>query len=100
MKKFLSTYILILLISVSITQIAPAAEYMAGIRTGYFAWQPFLKDISASGMNDIKWGTGILYGPIFSIMLTDDFSISVSTLFGNSQHTGSQNSAILTQQPG
>jgi len=58
------------------------AEYMAGIRTGYFAYQPFLKDIGASGMSDIKWGTGVLYGPIFSVMFTDDLSLSVSALMG------------------
>lgn len=57
-------------------------EYMAGIRGGYFAWQPFLKDIGASGMSDIKWGTGVLYGPIFSVMFTDELTLSVSSLMG------------------
>ncbi len=66
----------------SLPSFSNGAEYMAGVRAGYFAWQPFLKDIGASGMSDITWGTGMLYGPIFSVMFTDDLSISVSALFG------------------
>ncbi|MGQ9842786.1 MAG: hypothetical protein ACUVRK_04400, partial [Spirochaetota bacterium] len=55
---------------------------MAGIRSGYFAWQPFLKDIGDSGFSDITWGTGVLYGPIFSVMITDELTLSVSSLMG------------------
>lgn len=73
---------LCIICSLALPSISMGADYMVGVRAGYFAWQPFLKDIGASGMNDISWGTGMLYGPIFSIMVTDDLSLSVSALFG------------------
>ncbi|NMB65192.1 MAG: porin family protein [Spirochaetes bacterium] len=81
MKKFVLMTCIVCTI-LTLPALSQGAEYMAGVRTGYFAWQPYLKEIDASGMSDIKWGTGVLYGPIFSIMFTDDLSISVSALFG------------------
>lgn len=82
MKKFLILICIMCIIIISLPSFSIGAEYIAGVRAGYFAWQPFLKDIGASGMSDITWGTGILYGPLFSIIFTDDLSVSVSTLFG------------------
>lgn len=82
MKKIICAICIMCTAILMLPSLSMGAEYMAGIRTGYFAWQPFLKDIGASGMSDMKWGTGVLYGPIFSIMFTDDLSISVSALMG------------------
>lgn len=81
MKKFVLMTCIVCTI-LTLPSLSQGAEYMAGVRTGYFAWQPYLKEVGGSGMSDIKWGTGVLYGPIFSIIFTDDLSISVSALFG------------------
>jgi hypothetical protein len=71
-----------LLIALSFTADTKAMEYMAGAKSGYYAWQPFLKDVGASGMSDIEWGTGMLYGPIVSLIFMPDLSFSVAGLIG------------------
>ncbi len=65
-----------------VPSISFSAQYMLGVRTGFYAWQPFLKAIGASGMDDIDWGTGVLYGPVMSIRFTEDLSLSLSALLG------------------
>jgi len=82
MKRLIVLMCILCITIFTLPSLSIGAEYMGGIRTGYFAYQPFLKDIGASGMSDIKWGTGVLYGPIFSVMFTDDLSLSVSALMG------------------
>ena len=81
MKK-LVIIIIVLLIALSFTADTKAMEYMAGAKTGYYAWQPFLKDAGGSGMSDIEWGTGMLYGPIVSLIFSPDISFSVAGLIG------------------
>jgi len=81
MKKIIIAF-LALFITLFFTADSKAMEYMAGAKGGYYAWQPFLKDIGASGMSDIEWGTGALYGPIVSLIFTPNISFSVAGLMG------------------
>lgn len=81
MKKVIIVF-LTLFIALSFTHDTKAMEYMAGAKGGYYAWQPFLKDVGASGMSDIEWGTGALYGPILSLIFTSNISFSVAGLVG------------------
>ena len=98
MKKVIIVF-LTLFIALSFTSNSKAMEYMVGAKSGYYAWQPFLKDIGASGMSDIGWGTGILYGPIASIIFTPDISFSLAGLTGKqSTHWQSFNSDFSSSQ--
>jgi len=81
MKKFVLMTCIVCTI-LTLPSLSHGAEYMAGVRAGYFAWQPFMKEVGGSGMSDITWGNGVLYGPIFSILFTDNLSLSVSALLG------------------
>lgn len=81
MKKLLAGFTLMITV-LAFAGNAKAMDYMAGAKTGYYAWQPFLKDVGASGMSDIDWGTGLLYGPIFSMIISPDFSFSLAGLVG------------------
>ncbi len=82
MKKIIILFILSFTAVFSITLETKAADYMIGVRSGYYAWEPYLKDIGGSGMSDMEWGTGILYGPVFSIMFTEDLTLSLASLVG------------------
>ncbi|PKL41252.1 MAG: hypothetical protein CVV44_01055 [Spirochaetae bacterium HGW-Spirochaetae-1] len=62
-----------------------AVDYIVGARAGYFMWDSWLQDV-ASQFNDMGTGSGALYGPVASVLFTDDISLSVSGLFG-SQNT-------------
>ena len=59
-----------------------AMDYIAGVKGGYFAWDPFIKRIGVPQFEQIDTGTGVLYGPIFSILFNQDISFSVTGLFG------------------
>jgi hypothetical protein len=80
--KIIIIIFLVLFITLSFTAETRAMEYMLGAKSGYYAWQPFLKDVGASGMSDIDWGTGVLYGPIVSLIFTPDISFSLAGLIG------------------
>ncbi|HPQ55415.1 MAG TPA: hypothetical protein PK253_19340 [Spirochaetota bacterium] len=67
-----------------------AMDYIIGAKGGYFVWEPFFKDIYHQ---DVKNGTGALFGPILGIAFTPDLTVSVSGLFGEqSSHWDQGNS--------
>jgi hypothetical protein len=71
---------------------ASAMDYILGAKGGYFIWDPYLKEIG-SNFKDMKNGDGVLYGPVASVMFTQDLSFSLSGLFGKqSTHWMSVNS--------
>jgi hypothetical protein len=81
MKKTASG--LITAVFLTITSTAFSMDYMLGAKAGYFAWQPFYSEVENAGsLTDVDWGTGILYGPIVSIIFTPELSLSVSGLMG------------------
>ncbi|MCX7679124.1 MAG: hypothetical protein N2316_07875 [Spirochaetes bacterium] len=54
-----------------------------GAKAGYFAWLPMYADMGTGGaIEDIRWGAGILYGPIISIGFTPEISLSMAGLMG------------------
>ncbi len=59
-----------------------AADVMVGAKGGYYVWVPFYRDLGASGMSDIDQGTGMLAGPVFSFVLSPDFTFSLAGLAG------------------
>jgi hypothetical protein len=75
------------------SQPASAMDYILGAKGGYFIWDPYLKEVGP-GFKDMKNGDGVLYGPVASIMFTQDLSFSLSGLFGKqSTHWMSENSS-------
>lgn len=62
-------------------------EYIVGARGGYFMWDSWIKEL-AEQFNDMGTGSGVLYGPVASILFTEDLSLSVSGLFGNQNTSG------------
>jgi hypothetical protein len=81
MKK--TVLALITAVFISLTSAAFSMDYMLGAKAGYFAWQPFYSDMGADGsLSDVDWGTGVLYGPIISLIFTPELSLSVSGLMG------------------
>ncbi len=65
--------------------VAPAfaMDVMLGAKAGYYVWSPFYKDgVGASGMDDIDYGTGMLAGPIISLLITPDITFSLAGLMG------------------
>lgn len=64
------------------TPSASAMDYLVGLKSGYFVWDPYLKRVGNEQFEDMENGTGVLYGPVFSVLFTEDFSFSVSGLFG------------------
>ena len=59
-----------------------AVNFMVGAKSGYFLWKPFFKGIPGGGFESVEKGDGILNGPILSLIITQDISISCAALFG------------------
>lgn len=78
MKKYLLTIFLVLLVS----HPSYSADFIVGVKSGLYIWEPYIKDIDASGFNQIDKGTGVLYGPVFSALFTEDLSVSLALLTG------------------
>jgi len=77
---------LIIIITAASIFILPAglkgADYMVGVKAGYYGWSPFYSEIGVPGFSDIGWGSGVLAGPILSVILTPEISVSLSGLAG------------------
>jgi len=61
---------------------ALAVNFIIGAKAGYYGWEPYLKEIDASGFSEIDVGAGVLYGPVFSVLFTPDLSLSLAALTG------------------
>jgi hypothetical protein len=57
-----------------------ALEFIVGAKAGYYVWQPYLKEIE--GFEDVDRGDGVLYGPILSLLITENLSFSIAALTG------------------
>jgi len=60
-----------------------ALDFMVGAKSGYYVWVPYFRDMKGSGIEDIDSGSGVLYGPVVSVLITPDLSLSVAGLFGS-----------------
>lgn len=87
MKKLFAIIIMISTITAGSFSIASAADFLLGARAGYFVWEPWLKDF-APLFENIDTGSGVLYGPVASILFTEDLSLSFSGLFGSQHGSG------------
>lgn len=59
-----------------------AVNFIAGAKAGYYEWDPWIKNIDMDILDNIDTGSGVLYGPVLSLMITPDMSFSMSALFG------------------
>ncbi len=59
-----------------------AMDVIVGAKAGYYVWRPFYNEVGASGMSDIDYGTGMLAGPIVSLLLSPDLTFSLAGLAG------------------
>ncbi len=59
-----------------------AMDVIVGAKAGYYIWRPFYNDLGASGMSDIDYGTGVLAGPVVSLLLSPDVTFSLAGLAG------------------
>jgi len=81
MKRYILVFAaLIVLLSVVVP--ASAMDFILGARAGYFVWQPYFKDMKGSGVEELDTGSGILYGPALSVILTENVTFSAVALFG------------------
>lgn len=76
-----------------------ALEFIVGAKAGYYVWQPYLEDIQ--GFEDVDRGDGVLYGPIVSLLVTENLSFSVAALTGKqskhwSEDYGVQSTGTVT----
>jgi len=90
-NSILAKVMVIVLITITFTAVSiqsvSAAEYLVGVRGGYFIWDPWLKDL-APLFEEMETGSGALYGPVASVLLTEDLSMSFSGLFGSQTGEG------------
>lgn len=82
MKKYFTLTLMILSITIGNFTTASAMDFLIGAKGGYFVWDEYLKRVDNQQFDAMKNGSGELYGPVFSILFTPDFSFSVSGLFG------------------
>ncbi len=64
-----------------------AVEALVGAKVWYVAWNPYLKDVGEKiapweGWQYIEGGSGMMYGPSASLLLSDRLTFSVSYLYG------------------
>ena len=76
-KKILISALLIVIFSIP----ASAMNFIVGAKGGYSVWQPYFKDVGGFFEN-IETGTGVLYGPVLSAIITEDLSFSLAGLTG------------------
>jgi hypothetical protein len=80
MKRLALVIFLILLCSACSS--AFAVEFILGAKAGHYVWVPYFRDMKGSGIEDIDSGSGVLYGPVISLLFTPDLSLSVAGLTG------------------
>jgi hypothetical protein len=81
-RRSLSIFIILSAVMLCHIPSASSMDYLFGVKGGYFVWDPFIKRIGVSQFEQIDTGSGVLYGPVFSILFAADLSLSVSGLFG------------------
>ena len=45
-----------------------AVDFILGAKAGYYVWGPYFRDMTMSGIEDIDSGSGVLYGPVISVL--------------------------------
>ncbi len=57
-------------------------SFMLGAKSGYYIWKPMFSELEGGGLEQVDRGDGLLYGPVASLMMSDDLSLTVSFLTG------------------
>lgn len=87
MKRYVELSLIFIFIIPAGYRAVSAMDYLLGVRGGYFIWDPFIKEVN-SQFNQMETGSGALYGPVASMILTEDLSLSFSGLFGRQSGAG------------
>ena len=66
-------------------------DFTLGAKSGYYVWRPWLMDMDKVMWEGVQPGSGILYGPVLSLVITPDVSVSVAGLFGTQSTAWSDN---------
>ncbi len=83
--------VIVIFIFLVISAPLSALDFIVGAKAGYYGWEPYLKELKGSGFSEIDVGTGVLYGPVFSVLFTPDVSLSLAALTGiQSTHWSAQ----------
>jgi hypothetical protein len=61
--------IIVLLMACLVLSPASAIDFIVGAKSGYYVWVPYFKDMKGSGIEDMDQGSGVLYGPVFSVLI-------------------------------
>jgi len=82
-----------------ITKPSHAVEALIGAKVWYVSWRPYLIDVGEKiapweGWQHIEGGSGMMYGPSASLLITDRLTFSVSYLYGE---LGAQFNANYTE---
>jgi hypothetical protein len=77
-KKSLGIILIVIFAAVP----AFSLDFIAGVKAGYYVWEPYLKDIDANNFDEIDKGEGFLTGPVVSILITENLSLSLTALYG------------------
>lgn len=77
MKKLVLIILILLVSSYSF-----AMDFLVGAKAGYFVWVPYFQEMNGSGIEELETGSGVLYGPAASVIITDDISFSGVMLYG------------------
>jgi len=85
MKRLVYLIIIVCVVASSVPSFS--MDFLVGARGGYFLWEPWIKDFNMA-FNEMETGRGALYGPVASVILTQDVSLSVSGLFGTQSGGG------------
>jgi len=79
--KMSGTALRILMISVLMVpcfiKSSPAMDYLIGLKGGYFVWDPYLTRVGHPQFEEMENGSGVLYGPVCSLLFSPDISFSV-----------------------
>ncbi|MFC1670741.1 hypothetical protein ACFL20_10135 [Spirochaetota bacterium] len=65
---------------------ASAVNFIVGAKSGYSVWKPYFREIPF--LANLDSGSGILYGPVFSISFAEDFTFSLAGQFGTQRAQG------------
>ncbi len=76
------TKMILVILALFVSIPAFSLDFIAGVKSGYYAWEPYLKDINANSFNKIDRGKGMLVGPVASFLFTESLSVSLAALYG------------------
>ena len=84
MKKSVCLIIILFAVCANLFVVTSAysLDFIIGVKSGYYVWVPYFREWDRSGVEDVDRGSGVLYGPVISVLFTPDISLSTVVLTG------------------